>query len=171
MSHLLDLGRCSLHHISNAVNNAVSQLGSNTEELIDSLHHYFLYTSRWTSYSEVQEILDIEEHRLLRRIETRYRCLQLLPVVERVIEQLPALRCYFTDVAPKERPDDLKISRNCALKAMVSDKSIELDLLFLQNVLPSINSIEKVFQSSAPLIHTLHTFLENLYISLLTKFV
>ena len=50
---LVDLGRCSLHHVSNAVNYAVEQLGGQAEILIDSLHHYFLFTSRWTSYMHV----------------------------------------------------------------------------------------------------------------------
>jgi len=40
--HLLDLGRCMLHHVSNAVNYATERPGRNAKELIDDLYHYFL---------------------------------------------------------------------------------------------------------------------------------
>ena len=92
-------------------------------------------------------------------------------MVERVIEQLPALRHYFAEVLPKERPHDLKVKRNSELQKSIAEKSSKLDLLFLQNVLPTVNRFEMMYQGSKPLIHSLYKSLIYLYTTLLTKFI
>lgn len=70
--HLLDLGAVlCIMFLSISVNYAVRHLVSSAEELVDGLHHYLLYISRWPSDSKVQEILDVDKRRLLRIIETR----------------------------------------------------------------------------------------------------
>lgn len=106
--HIIDIGRCSLHHVANAVKYAFETLGRLVEEFADDVFHYFQYTSRWTSYSQVASLLELPEHRHLRRVETRW--VQLLFVVARLLEQLPALREFFLVKLPRDRMKDLNNS-------------------------------------------------------------
>ena len=52
-SHILDVGRCSLHHVANSVKHACNVFGNLVEDFADDVSIYFLFTSRWTSYSKV----------------------------------------------------------------------------------------------------------------------
>ncbi|PAA92765.1 hypothetical protein BOX15_Mlig005655g3, partial [Macrostomum lignano] len=104
--HLLKMATCSLHHVSNAARAACDKLGKKAENLADLVHSYFLYTSRWTRYEHVQDMLELQSHRFLRRVETRW--IQLLPVVNRLVEQLEGLREFFLKRLRLENPNDLK---------------------------------------------------------------
>lgn len=84
------IGTCTLHHVSNSVRAACDSLGGDVEKLADSLFSYFHFTNRWTQHQQVQELLDVGQHRFLRRLPTRW--LQILPVGQRLLEQLPALK-------------------------------------------------------------------------------
>jgi uncharacterized protein YktA (UPF0223 family) len=69
--HLLSLGTCSLHHVSNAVKGACQALGGMTESFADNLFAYFHSTSRWSLYQQVQSLLEVAKHRFQRRVEIR----------------------------------------------------------------------------------------------------
>lgn len=50
--------------------------------------------------------------------------------------QPPALRHYFTEVVPNDRPAELKMERYRVLKSKVCEKTIDIDLFLLKNILP-----------------------------------
>ena len=76
-----------------------------------------------------------------------------MPVVERLIEQLPSLREYFQQVLPAKRPRELCTDRVIQIRAHLSTADVELDLLFLQAVLPMLNKFEKLLQQDSLMIH------------------
>lgn len=167
--HLLNIPTCSLHHVANAVCKACDKLGQRSERFCDGVYSYFNYTSRWTLFKDVQSLLEVQSHRLLRRVETRW--LQILPVVNRVLEQLPALKKYFLDVLPQQKPDELRNERVVELRASLREIALELDLCFLQAILPTLDQFEKAYQRDEPQIHSLHMDIREMYKSVLVLFL
>ena len=85
----------------------------------------FTYTvcNKWTcwiyriEFAGHQILLDLEQHKILRYVETRW--LSILPVAERVLEQLAALRELFKSLNSRKDNKSLKnqprLSVSCAL--------------------------------------------------------
>jgi hypothetical protein len=167
--HLLQMSTCCLHKISNAVCAACDVLGGQTEDLADNVFAYFHYTSRWACYKEVTSLLEVAEHRFLRRVEIRW--VQLLPVVQRLQEQLPALKEYFFNVLPSSRPDDLKTERVQCIRRLLQDETTTLHLNFLASTLPILDKFEKLYQQNEVRIHSMYTDLRSLFRQFLLLFL
>ena len=84
--------------------------------------------------------MEVIEHRFLRHVETRW--LQLLTVVERVIEQLPALTEFFQTANLRSTG-----VRAPAIRDMLVNPVSKCDLLFLQSSLKALAQFESLFQS------------------------
>ena len=98
--NLIDLGGCSLHHISNAINHATGALGEEIEEFAIDLHSFFKHrTGQFEEYQHVQSLLDVPEHSMLRFVGTRWLC--ILPVADRIVEQWSALKEFFHELRDK----------------------------------------------------------------------
>ena len=83
------------------------------------------------------------------------RWLSLLPAVERVKEQFPALLEYFNKLPEVDK----KIKANDKYKRIMSiltSAEIIVQLYFLQDVKPAFDRFLEVFQTEGPLIHVLH---------------
>ena len=92
--NIVDVGGCSLHHVANAVSHATSALGDEVENFALDVFAFFKHRSGLLKdFRGMQTILDLPTHRILRFVSTRW--LSVLPVVERLLEQLPALRVFF----------------------------------------------------------------------------
>jgi hypothetical protein len=90
---------------------------------------------------------------MLRRVETRW--IQLLPVVDRLIEQWQALKRYFLEVLPLENAQEYRNNdRVASIKVGLRDPNVEMDIHFLKNILPILNKFQKVYQREDVLIHT-----------------
>jgi hypothetical protein len=82
------------------------------------------------------------------------RWLQLHPVVDRLVEQWSALKHYFFEVLPAEKPVEYnRNDRVASIKASMRNPTLELDLHFLKNILPVMVKFEKLYQRQEPLIH------------------
>ena len=91
---LIDIGGCSLHHISNAISYGVGSLGDTIEEFAVDVHAFFKHrTGKAEEYKDLQHILDLPDHRILRFVGTRWLCMH--QVAKRLLEQWPALQEYF----------------------------------------------------------------------------
>jgi hypothetical protein len=167
--NLLDTGRCNLHVIANGVRAACDELGGSAEHLADNIYSYFHYASRWTRYKDVQRVLELESHRPLRRVETRW--LQLLPVVSRLIEQYPALEEYFLHVLPAEKGTEMRNPKVKDIVSSLKQRAALIDLHFLKSVLPELDRLEKRFEKNAVMIHTLYSDIRKLFRDLLSKFL
>ena len=104
---LVDTGSCQIHVAHNSFRKGIEAYGEAIENLCIDLFYFFkLSASRRDDYLAIQQKLDLEEIVFLRHVESRW--LSLLPAVERVKSQLPALLEYF-----KKLPDtDKKIKSN-----------------------------------------------------------
>ena len=92
--NIVDIGGCSLHHVANAVSHATSALGNDVENFALDVFAFFKHRSGLLEdFRGMQTILDLPNHCILRFVSTRW--LSVLPVVERLLEQLPALREFF----------------------------------------------------------------------------
>jgi len=145
--HVIDIGRCSLHHVANAVKYACETLGRLVEEFADDVFNYFQYTSRWTSYTQVTSLLELPAHRYLRRVETRW--VQLLIVVGRLLEQLPALQEFFLVKLPRDRMKDLNNACVIRIRTALQNPMLELHLTFLKSSLSMADKFEKQFQRTS----------------------
>ena len=86
---LVDTGPCQLHVVQHSFRRDNEAYGEDMENCIE--HFYFF---RWSSgrredYADIQQKLDLDEVALLYQIESRW--LSLLPAVEKVKKQFPAL--------------------------------------------------------------------------------
>jgi hypothetical protein len=92
---------------------------------------FFIQTAAW---------MEVEEHRFLRHVETRW--LQLLPVVDRVIEQTPSLLPFFQVAATR-----LTCPRASKIRDVLLDPITLCDLHYLHSALKSLNGFLMVLQT------------------------
>lgn len=73
--HLVDLGGCSLHYVSNAVKNATHKLykAEEVEEFLQDTSSFFSFHVEFAEeFSELQEELEIPKHRLVKYCQVRF---------------------------------------------------------------------------------------------------
>ena len=119
-------------------------------------------------YRAIQQKLDLEEIVFLRHVESRW--LSLLPAVERVKSQLPALLEYF-----KKLPDtDKKIKSNARYKkimVILTAPETIVQLCFLKSIKPVFDRFLQMFQTEGPLIHILHQAILDLLKQVMSRFL
>ena len=151
---LVDTGSCQIHVAHNSFRKGIEAYGEAIENLCIDLFYFFkLSASRREDYLANQQKQDLEEIFFLRHVESRW--LSLLPAVERVKSQLPALLEYF-----KKLPDtDKKIKSNERYKkimVILTAQETIVQLCFLKSIKPVFNRFLQMFQTEGPLIHILH---------------
>ena len=101
-NHLLDIGGCSLHHVTNAVKNSVKELHmyEDIEDFVQDLYTFFSFHVEFADiFSDLQDTFDVVKHRLIQYSEIRF--LSIYKVVVRCIEQYKPLKELFTSTIPK----------------------------------------------------------------------
>ena len=91
----IDTGPCQLHVVHNSFRKGVEGYGSDVENLcIDILHYFFkLSLPRRDDYADEQQKLNQDEFVFLQHVQSWW--LSLIPAIERVKKQFPALKEYF----------------------------------------------------------------------------
>lgn len=169
MPHLIDIGGCTLHHVSNAAKYAAGEFGEHIEEFVQDLFYFFRnHPSVVEDLEYHQKIMDLEEHKILRYVETRW--LSLIPVADRILEQLPALRSLFEHLFQTNKYL-AKQPRFVRILQALRDTSSELFLAFLKHGLQVFDKFEKLFQSDRPLAHCLYSELLECLQKLLLRFL
>jgi len=92
----------------------------------------------------------------LRPSDTRWLSLQAC--VERIIQQWDALQLFFTNAAIVENVHAAE-----PILLFLSDKKMKCFMLFLNFILPKINTINKFFQRNDVIIHKIKKVLNSLY--------
>ena len=91
---LVDTGSCQIHAAHSSFKKGIEAYGEAIKNVCIDLFCFFkLSASRREDCLAIQQKLDLEEIVFLRHVESRW--LSLLPAVERVKSQLPALLEYF----------------------------------------------------------------------------
>lgn len=135
------------------------------EDLARDIYNFFKSSSkRICQYKEFQDFCDISPHKILRPAQTRWLSLDL--VVNRIVEQWPALKLFF---ASNWLTDKLKASEN--IFHALHDPSILIYYKFLQWVLPKFINLNKLFQSDKPLICLVHNKMTTTYTDILYSYM
>lgn len=167
--NIIDIGGCSLHHIHNAVSYATASLGEDIEDFAVNVFAFFKHrTGLCKDFKNVQAILDIAEHRVLRFVSTRW--LSVLPVVDRLVEQYEALKTFFENLKT-ENPHVAKQERTRKISKQLNDPVLYAKLCFLKASLPRLQKFEKLFQSNDTLVHVLHVEMFELVKNIMVDFL
>ena len=112
---LVDTGPCQLHVVHNSFRKGVEGYGSDVENLyIDKYYFFKLLPPRREDYADVQQKLNLDEFNFLWHVQSQW--LSLIPEIERVRKQFPALKEYF-----RKLPDsDKNIVKNARYKQIMT---------------------------------------------------
>ena len=170
-NHVVDIGGCSLHHVANSVKNSLPELHryEYIEDFMQDTSTFFtIHVEFAESFSCIQEVFDIEQHRLLKYYEGRF--LSAYPVVERLLEQYKALKKLFLEEIPNNYPkvnDQKRVGRICEnLRNIFTLPTLH----FIMFVLLNFQKYEKLFQREEPTIHLMYDKQVDLYRSTLMHF-
>ena len=156
-NHLIDIGGCSLHIISNAVSNSLPKLirFENIEDFMQDTSSFFSYHVQFAEkFTNIQDIFDLEKHKLLKYTEIRF--LSVYPVVERLTKQYEAVKALFMDYIPKHHPKVEQQKRVIRIKETLNHHFTLPTLHFISFVLQSFQKYEKLFQRDEPTLHLLY---------------
>ncbi|XP_045510218.1 uncharacterized protein LOC123705479 [Colias croceus] len=157
--------KCICHSFHLCASYACKSLPRGVEDFTRDVYNYIQNSpKRLGDYKEFQSFLEIKPHKLLHPAQTRW--LSLLPVVKRLLEQLPALKLYFQNAVLNDR---LLAAQTIHVKAM--DPSTELYLNFLDYVLPYFHDINKEMQSESPKLYLLYERIFTTYKTILECFI
>lgn len=169
--HLIDLGGCSLHHVSNAVKNATPKLhkAEKIEEFLQDTSSFFSFHVEFANeFSDLQEELEIDQHRLIKYIQVRF--LSIYTSVKRVLEQYEALKSLFLNRIPNYHPKVAKQDKVGRITLRLNDKITLASLEFISFVLLPYHKYEQLFQRNEPTLHLLYNKQVELYRTTLLLF-
>ena len=144
--HLVAVG-CSCHQIHLCASYACVKMSTSLEDMLRNTYSHFSRScQRKKELQEFQVFCQVPMHNLLSISQTRW--LSLENVVNRVLEQWPALQLYFTEkLADKADPSHTVKT----IQQTLSNKYCKAQLEFMSYQLHNINAFNTMFQSSAPL--------------------
>ena len=156
---------CICHSLHLCSSNACLKLPRSIEDFCRDLYNYIFHSpKRILQFKEMQKFAALEPHRLLHPSQTRWLSLQA--VVERILEQWPALVLFFQAVALEDH-----IQSASTILSALSDPIYKLYFSFLSYILPIVNKINLEFQSESVRIHVLYENLARYYKTILGNFV
>ncbi|CAN8004648.1 unnamed protein product [Ixodes hexagonus] len=164
--NLLDIGECNLHKLHNAFAKGLNAFGMDVEQLVIDIYYHFKSATRTSDLREHQQNLGLPEHVFLRHVNNRWLTLQ--GSLERLQEQLPALKSFFKSNAesrPSVGPQHNRVAS--ALK----DKQLLAKIMFLKDAADLYSGFQTLFQMDKPLVHIIHSELVGLVKKLLSRFI
>ena len=145
----------------------MDEFGHETSEVIILARNFFKrFSSKWEQFELLQDELKLPKHVLIKHVKTRW--LTLANAAKRFLEQLPALKKYFSKIIPTKFPALMKVKTYSAILAYLKKKSVEAELLFIISVSELFISFTGFFQRDEPSIHLLYSklvYISNLLIN------
>ncbi len=134
--------------------------------LIDIFYHFKHSSKRWHEFNEVQlEFSDIKPLRVLKHCTTRW--LSLERCLKRLLQQWPALHCYF-DRAAESEPGNERVQR---VAKHLKNPEVKLYCNFVVYALKPLNIFSTAFQTHASRIGTLQADVRKLLHSFVSNFI
>lgn len=135
------------------------------ELLIDIFYHFKHSAKRWHEFNEIQEeFSNIKPLRVLKHCTTRW--LSLEQCVKRLIEQWPALHCYFDQLTGTDRTE-----RSVRVTKQLKDSLVKLFCHFALYALKPLNKFSTALQTHASKIGTLQHDVCELLRAFLSNFI
>ena len=98
--------------------------------------------------------MSLENLKFLRHCDSRW--LSLLPAVERIHKQLPALKKYFLEFIPAKEKRSTNIQKFKSIhETLKKEGMILVEMRFLESVKPLFDVFLTAFQTEGPMIHVL----------------
>ena len=140
----IDTGPCQPHVVHNSFRKGVEGYGSDVENLCIDIYYFFkLSPPRRKDYADVQQKLNQDEFVFLQHVQSWW--LSLMPAIEKVRKQFPALKEYF-----RKLPDSAKnIAKNVRYKrimTLLTSLETMVQLHFLESVKPIFDKFLESFQ-------------------------
>ena len=134
--------------------------------LIDIFYHFKHSSKRWHEFNEIQlEFSDIKPLRVLKHCTTRWLSLECC--LKRLLQQWPALHCYF-DTEAESEPDNECVQR---VTKHLKDPEVKLYCNFVVYALKPLNIFSTAFQTHASRIGTLQADVRQLLHSFVSNFI
>ena len=134
--------------------------------LVDIFYHFKHSSKRWHEFNEIQvEFSEVKPLRVLKHCTTRW--LSLERCLKRLLDQWPALHCYFDRTAESE-PDNERVQR---VAKHLKDPEVKLYCNFVVYALKPMNVFSTAFQTHASRIGTLQADVRRLFSSFLSNFI
>ena len=96
---LVDVGFCYIHTVHNAFKAGNQVFGIKALDFAMNVFYWFhMYPARDEDLKKIQDEENMENLKFLRHVDSRW--LSLVPALERVHEQLPAVKKYFLQYIP-----------------------------------------------------------------------
>jgi len=133
--------------------------------LISEIYAFFRYHTHDKEYEVIASLTEVEHHKFLRHLPTRW--LECLQVIERLVEQFPALLVFFDEFVRKN-PNHSKAKH---IKEKLGNPFTLCLLQFLSHALKQLNSFENTFQTDGNHIHVLWANMNALLHKWLLNFV
>ena len=140
--------KCICHSFHLCASYACKKLPRWVEDLARDTHNYFLSPKQSMALKEFQEFVNVKPHKILHPSQTRW--LSLHSVVKRLLEQLPALKLFFTQAVMEDRLEAAQL-----ILQKLNDPVSKLYLEFLDHVLPFFTDLNKEMQAEDPKIYVL----------------
>ena len=165
---LVDTGPCQLHVVHNSFRKGVEGYGSDVENLCINMYYLKLSPPRREDSADVQQKLNPDEFVFLRHVQSQW--LSLIPAIERVRKQFPALKENF-----RKLPDsDKNIAKNARYKrimTLLTSPEAMVQLCFLESVKSIFDKFLESFQVEGTLIHNLYPCMILLLKQMMSQFL
>lgn len=135
----------------NAFSRALDSFGSEVETVVNDVYYYFKHSAAQCGLlKEQQQVLGLPEAIFLRHVNCRW--LSLVPAVDRLLEQIDALKSVLSANTP------VRAGGNIAkrLRSSLNDKTLCAKALFVKNAGELLTRFLKLFQGTEPLLHILY---------------
>ena len=143
---------CHISHLM--ISDAVKCIPSYIIDMTGNLFWWFHHSSkRVDELRSFQEWLEVEAHKILKKVDTRWLSLQAC--VNRILEQYAPLLSYFDSIEDSRIPDEKAKVKAKKMRDQLKKPITKAYLLFLSNVLCSVNKFNILFQSSSSIVHKL----------------
>ena len=159
---------CHVSHL--IVGDSVKCIPSYVIDLIEKLFWWFHHSSkRVDELRSFQEWLEVEAHKILKKVDTRWLCLQ--SCVNRILEQYQPLLSYFDSIENARLRDEKAKVKAKKIRDQLKKPITKGYLLVLSNILSSMNKFNTLFQSASPNLHRLVKEMNQLLLGILNKFI
>ena len=174
----IDIGGCTLHTVHNGFGKGMEYFkveAINLDQFVIDLHFFFERSSaRREDLNKMKSITNLTVHYLLKHCESRW--LSIEKVLVRVIEQLRNVKTYFLEELPKKKEFKGKngvgnTKRYQRIAEVLKNPSLELLMAFVVYVAQDFKKYLVPLQTTAPMIHNLHSMMVKLVYSLMSKFI
>ena len=157
--------KCICHSFALCSSYACRKLPATVETMAREIYAYIQNSpKRSEKFSEIQILLNDKPKKILHPSQTRWLSLEV--VVKRLLQLYDSLKMYFIYAVNADKLENAQTILN-----YLEEPVNELFLKFLSSILPSINNLNRLFQSESSQIHIVYTEVRRLVLNILDCFI